>query len=52
MSTSEAAVETFSSHGVTAVFGVMGGSFISILDLMETAGIRFVGCRHEQTAVS
>lgn len=50
MTPSEAIVETLVAEGVTHVSGIVGSAFMDMLDLFPTAGIRFIGVRHEQTA--
>jgi acetolactate synthase-1/2/3 large subunit/sulfoacetaldehyde acetyltransferase len=44
-------VETLRAHGVQYIFGLVGSSFIEIMDAMWGAeDIKFVGARHEQAA--
>ncbi|WP_227937690.1 sulfoacetaldehyde acetyltransferase [Alkalihalobacillus deserti] len=50
MTPSEAIVETLVAEGVTHISGILGSSFMDLLDLFPTAGIRFIGVRHEQSA--
>jgi sulfoacetaldehyde acetyltransferase len=50
MTPSEAIVETLVAEGVTHVSGIVGSAFMDMLDLFPTAGIRFIGVSHEQTA--
>ncbi len=42
--------ETLYAHGVRHAFGIPGGEVITLIDALETAGIRFVLCRHETNA--
>lgn len=50
MTASEAIAETLVAEGVENVIGIVGSAFMDLLDLFPTAGIRFIGVRHEQTA--
>nr|WP_282198174.1 sulfoacetaldehyde acetyltransferase [Collibacillus ludicampi] len=50
MTPSEAIVETLVAEGVTHISGILGSAFMDMLDLLPTAGIRFIPVRHEQTA--
>jgi sulfoacetaldehyde acetyltransferase len=50
MTPSEAIVETLVAEGVTHISGILGSAFMDLLDLLPTAGIRFIGVRHEQSA--
>ncbi|WP_408011429.1 sulfoacetaldehyde acetyltransferase [Pseudalkalibacillus sp. A8] len=50
MTPSEAIVETLVAEGVTHISGILGSAFMDMLDLLPTAGIRFIGVRHEQSA--
>lgn len=50
MTPSEAIVETLVKEGVTHISGILGSAFMDLLDLLPTAGIRFIGVRHEQSA--
>lgn len=50
MTPSEAIVETLVAEGVTHINGILGSAFMDLLDLLPTAGIRFIGVRHEQSA--
>ncbi|MED0758941.1 sulfoacetaldehyde acetyltransferase [Aneurinibacillus thermoaerophilus] len=50
MTPSEAIVETLVAEGVTHINGILGSAFMDMLDLLPTAGIRFIGVRHEQSA--
>ena len=50
MTPSEALVETLVAHGVKHVFGIVGSAMLDFLDILEPAGIRFVGVQHEQAA--
>jgi sulfoacetaldehyde acetyltransferase len=50
MTPSEAIVETLLKEGVTHISGILGSAFMDLLDLLPTAGIRFIGVRHEQSA--
>lgn len=49
MTPSEAIVETLVAEGVTHINGILGSAFMDLLDLLPTAGIRFIGVRHEQS---
>jgi len=47
----EAIVELLRREGVSHIFGIVGSSFLDILDpLYDRDDIRFVGVRHEQGA--
>jgi sulfoacetaldehyde acetyltransferase len=50
MTPSEAIVETLVQEGVKHISGILGSAFMDLLDLLPTAGIRFIGVRHEQSA--
>ncbi|UOF92933.1 sulfoacetaldehyde acetyltransferase [Fodinisporobacter ferrooxydans] len=50
MTPSEAIVETLVAEGVTHITGILGSAFMDMLDLLPTAGIRFIPVRHEQSA--
>jgi len=50
MTPSEAIVETLVKEGVDHISGILGSAFMDLLDLLPTAGIRFIGVRHEQSA--
>ena len=50
MTPSEAIVETLLQEGITHISGILGSAFMDMLDLLPTAGIRFIGVRHEQSA--
>ena len=50
MTPSEAIVETLLKEGITHISGILGSAFMDMLDLLPTAGIRFIGVRHEQSA--
>ncbi|MGW6382846.1 sulfoacetaldehyde acetyltransferase [Peribacillus butanolivorans] len=50
MTPSEAIVETLVAEGVKHISGILGSAFMDMLDLLPTAGIRFIGVRHEQSA--
>ncbi len=51
MSAGQAIVEALRAEDVSYIFGVVGSSFLEILDAMYgRRDIRFVGCRHEQGA--
>ena len=44
-------LESLRSHGVEYVFGVVGHTFLGILDAFyDSADVKFIGCRHEQSA--
>lgn len=49
MTPSEAFVETLVAEGVKDVIGLVGSAFQDALDLLPTAGIRFVTVHHELT---
>jgi hypothetical protein len=48
MTPSEAIVETLLAEGVDQLSGIVGSTFMDMLDLFPTAGIRFIPVRHEQ----
>lgn len=50
MTPSEAIVETLVKEGVKDIYGILGSAFMDMLDLLPTAGIRFVPVRHEQSS--
>ncbi|MFC0524729.1 sulfoacetaldehyde acetyltransferase [Pontibacillus salicampi] len=50
MTPSEAIVETLVAEGVSQVYGILGSAFMDMLDLLPTAGIKFLPVRHEQSA--
>jgi sulfoacetaldehyde acetyltransferase len=50
MTPSEAIVETLVKEGVTHINGILGSAFMDLLDLLPSAGIRFIPVRHEQSA--
>jgi sulfoacetaldehyde acetyltransferase len=50
MTPSEAIVETLVKEGITHISGILGSAYMDMLDLLPTAGIRFIGVRHEQSA--
>ncbi len=51
MKAGEAVVEMLRQEGVTHIFGIVGSSFLDILDpLYDRQDIEFVGVRHEQGA--
>ena len=51
MKAGEAVVELLKQEGVTHIFGIVGSSFLDILDpLYDRDDIEFVGVRHEQGA--
>ena len=44
-------LESLRSHGVRYVFGVVGHTFLGILDAFyDSTDVEFIGCRHEQSA--
>ena len=44
-------LESLRSHKVEYVFGVVGHTFLGILDAFyDSTDIKFIGCRHEQSA--
>lgn len=50
MTPSEAIVETLLAEGIDHISGILGSAFMDMLDLLPTAGIRFIPVRHEQSA--
>ncbi|HLF04570.1 MAG TPA: thiamine pyrophosphate-binding protein [Dehalococcoidia bacterium] len=51
MKAGEAVVELLRQEGVSHIFGIVGSSFLDILDpLYDRTDIRFIGVRHEQGA--
>ncbi|PKB78728.1 MAG: hypothetical protein BZY88_16990 [SAR202 cluster bacterium Io17-Chloro-G9] len=51
MKAGEAVIEILRQEGVTHIFGIVGSSFLDILDpLYDRDDIQFVGVRHEQGA--
>lgn len=51
MNAGEAVIEMLRQEGVTKIFGIVGSSFLDILDpLYDRDDIEFVGVRHEQGA--
>ena len=47
----EAVIELRRQEGVSQIFGIVGSSFLDILDpLYDRDDIRFIGVRHEQGA--
>ena len=49
MKAGEALVELLRQEGVSHIFGIVGSSFLDILDpLYDRTDIQFVGVRHEQ----
>ncbi len=51
MNAGEAVIELLRQEGVTKIFGIVGSSFLDILDpLYDRTDIEFVGVRHEQGA--
>jgi sulfoacetaldehyde acetyltransferase len=50
MAPSEAIVETLVAEGIDHISGILGSAFMDMLDLLPTAGIRFIPVRHEQSA--
>ena len=51
MKAGEAVIEMLRQEGVTHIFGIVGSSFLDILDpLYDRDDIEFVGVRHEQCA--
>lgn len=49
MTASEAIVETLVAEGVKEIYGILGSAFMDMLDILPSAGIRFLPVRHEQT---
>ncbi len=51
MNAGEAVIELLRQEGVTKIFGIVGSSFLDILDpLYDRTDIEFIGVRHEQGA--
>ena len=51
MKAGEAVIEMLRQEGVTHIFGIVGSSFLDILDpLYDRDDVRFIGVRHEQGA--
>lgn len=51
MNAGEAVIEMLRQEGVSKIFGIVGSSFLDILDpLYDRTDIEFVGVRHEQGA--
>lgn len=50
MTPSEAIVETLVAEGIDHISGILGSAFMDMLDLLPTAGIKFIPVRHEQSA--
>ena len=50
MTGSEAFTEALRIEGVEVIYGIVGSAFMDPLDIFNTAGIRFVQVRHEQSA--
>jgi sulfoacetaldehyde acetyltransferase len=50
MTGSESALEALRMEGVTFMPGLVGSSFMDMLDITEKAGIRYLPCRVEATA--
>ena len=50
-SPAQAAVDAIKEQGVEIAFGVHGGHFWAILDLMSMAGVRMISFHHEQSGV-
>ncbi|KAB7708209.1 sulfoacetaldehyde acetyltransferase [Bacillus aerolatus] len=50
MTPSEAIVETLVAEGIDQMYGILGSAFMDMLDLLPTAGIKFIPVRHEQSA--
>lgn len=50
MTPSEAIVETLLAEGIDQIYGILGSAFMDMLDLLPTAGIKFIPVRHEQSA--
>ncbi len=51
MKAGEAVIELLKQEGVTHIFGIVGSSFLDILDpLYDRDDIQFIGVRHEQGA--
>ncbi len=50
MTGSESALEALRAEGVTVMPGLVGSSFMDMLDITAQAGIRYLPCRNEATA--
>jgi len=51
MKAGEAVIEMLKQEGVSHIFGIVGSSFLDILDpLFDRDDVRFIGVRHEQGA--
>ena len=51
MNAGEAVIELLRQEGVSKIFGIVGSSFLDVLDpLYDRTDIEFVGVRHEQGA--
>lgn len=51
MRAGRAVVESLRAEGITEIFGVVGSSYIEVLDVLyDTPDIAFIGARHEQGA--
>jgi len=51
MNAGEAVIELVRQEGVSKIFGIVGSSFLDVLDpLYDRTDIEFVGVRHEQGA--
>ncbi len=50
MTPSEALVETLVAEKIDTVYGIVGSAFMDALDIMPSAGIRFISVAHEQAA--
>lgn len=48
----ELLAEDISALGVTVAFGLMSDDTATFINALGPAGIRFIGCRHENTAVA
>ncbi|MDX2287427.1 MAG: thiamine pyrophosphate-binding protein [Hyphomicrobiaceae bacterium] len=44
------AARTLAAHGATHAFGMPGGEIVTFVDALQQAGLRFVLCRHENSA--
>ena len=50
MTPSEALVEQLVAEGIDTIWGIVGSAFMDALDIMPSAGIRFIPVAHEQAA--
>jgi hypothetical protein len=43
-------IETLVAHSVKPVLGTVGSAYMDALDIIEPAGIRYIGCTRGRTA--